>query len=310
MDRSDLTFRAVMKILRPWSLAANVVLYALGVGVAVYLGRPIDQVLYLVGQALIMLLMIAGLFLSAFFEAPATEELRRRLQKYSQESEPGEDQDLSWVIPRNSLLLVAISALTGGAALTVLLYARGVLNLTAFVFLGLGLALVFLYAVPPYRLSDTGYGELVAAIFLANLTPALAYVLQTGELHRLLPMLTFPLTALYIAMSLAISLQGYYKDLKSGHKTLMVQSGWQRGMVLHNIMILMAYFLVGLAAILGLPWSLTWPMLLTFPIGLFQFFQMWQISNGAPPRWRILRLTAAASFGLMAYLIVFALWVG
>jgi 1,4-dihydroxy-2-naphthoate octaprenyltransferase len=145
---------------------------------------------------------------------------------------------------------------------------------------------------------------------LVCITPALAYALQTGETHRLLILLTFPLTAMCIAMLLADELETYYADIKAGRKTLMVAVGWQRGMSLHNILILFSYLLVGLAAALKLPWSLTWPMLATLPVGLFQIWQMWQISNGQKPRWRLLRMTAYASFGIMAYLVAFTLWIG
>lgn len=61
---------------------------------------------------------------------------------------------------------------------------------------------------------------------------------------------------------------------------------------------------------LKLPWPLAWPMLATMPVGLFQIWQMWQINNGVKPSWRLLRMTAYASFGIMAYLVAFALWTG
>jgi len=57
---------------------------------------------------------------------------------------------------------------------------------------GVAFVLAFLFVVPPVKLNHLGYGELVTAILLCNLFPALAFLLQTGEMHRLLAMATFP----------------------------------------------------------------------------------------------------------------------
>jgi len=147
------------------------------------------------------------------------------------------------------------------------------------------------------------------AFFMANLIPALALLLQIGELHRLVAMCTFPLTMLYLAMSLALSLEGYASDLKYGRRTAMIRLGWQRGMVWHNILILAAYFFIGFDLFLGLPWSIAWPALLTLPLGIFQIWQMVQIAGGAKPRWRLLAFNAVATVGLTAYFLTFTLWI-
>ncbi|HZW04639.1 MAG TPA: prenyltransferase [Anaerolineaceae bacterium] len=308
MDRVEISYRQLAQIAHPWALLGGILLYALGVGIAVFLGRPIDGQVYLLGQGFVTALQLTSFFLVAYFQTEPDEiRLARRRRAAQAEGEPLPEEAF---VPRNLMLLIGISALTIAAALAVLLYAAGAFNPTVLVFVTLAFILAFFYAVPPVQLAESGYGDLTSAIFLANLTPTLGYVLQTGELHRLLAMLTFPLTALYLAMTLALSLQTYYRDLKSQHQTLMVRIGWQRGMTMHNLMILAAYFLIGLAAILGLPWSLTWPALLTIPLGMFQIYQIWQISQGAPPRWRLLRLTAVSTLGLMVYFIAYALWIG
>ena len=117
-------------------------------------------------------------------------------------------------------------------------------------------------------------------------------------------MLTFPLVAVPMALAFSAS---YYNDLKHNRRSLMVNTGWQRGVVMHNVMVLTAYFLLNLAMAMGLPWSLAWPAMLTMPVGLYQLRRCGR-SAGAKPRFD-LRLTAAASLGLMAYLMTFSLWV-
>lgn len=295
-------WREMLRLARPWLLAGTLLFYAIGAGIAHFLGTRIDLAVYILGQACVLLLALSSAYLSEYFAMLEYPVLKR--------GQNGANRAEEFLRLRNALVQAAAVALTVGAVLTVMLFARGAVNLTAILFLGTAFLLAFFYAVPPMRLASSGYGELVTALFLTGIIPALAYTLQTGETHRLLILLTFPLTAICIAMLLANDLETYYTDIKAGQKTLMVAVGWQRGMSLHNILVLFSYLLVGLAAVLKLPWPLTWPMLATLPVGLFQIWQMWQISNGLKPRWRLLRMTAYASFGIMAYLVAFALWTG
>ena len=103
---------------------------------------------------------------------------------------------------------------------------------------------------------------------------------------------------------------GIADDVKYERQTLMVRLGWQRGMTLHNIAILLTYVILGLAAVLGLPWPLTWPGLLTFPVGVFQIWQILQIGNGVRPNWRLTRITAISTLALAGYMLAYALWTG
>lgn len=295
-------WREMLRLARPWLLAGTLLFYAIGAGIAHFLGTRIDLAVYILGQACVLLLVLSSAYLSEYFAMLEYPVLKR--------GQNGANRAEEFLRLRNALVQAAAVALTVGAVLTVMLFARGAVNLPAILFLGIAFLLAFFYAVPPMRLARSGYGELVTALFLTGITPALAYALQTGETHRLLILLTFPLTAICIAMLLANDLETYYTDIKDGRKTLMVAVGWQRGMSLHNILVLFSYLLVGLAAVLKLPWPLAWPMLATMPVGLFQIWQMWQINNGVKPRWRLLRMTAYASFGIMAYLVAFALWTG
>jgi 1,4-dihydroxy-2-naphthoate octaprenyltransferase len=191
-----------------------------------------------------------------------------------------------------------------------LLIGQDALNFPGLVILGAAVLLAFFYGVPPFRLAYKGFGDLSESILIASLFPALGFILETGELHRLVPMLTFPLLALLLAMRLAQSLETYLPDQRLERRTMMIMLGWQRGMQIHNVLILSGYLLLAAAAAFGLAWSLTWPALLSLPVGLFQIVQMNQISGGAKPNWRLLRLTAAATFGLTVYLMLLAVGTG
>lgn len=286
------------------SLLIGAFLYSLGAGIVVFRGEFFNWTNFWLGLAMLLLLLLSSFYLNEYFTR--LQNPPRRGEK-SISDESGVDNA---ALKSNIFLLAAITTLTAGAMITVLLFSTGAFNLIIWLMLGISFLLAFIYAVPPFRLANTGYGELAMAVLLTNLFPALSYLLQTGEMSDLLGMLTFPLTVLYLAMVLALSLETYYSDLKAGRQNLMIRLGWQRGMALHNMLIVAAYLLVGVGAVAGMAWALTWPKLLTLPIGLFQAWQIWAISRGAKPRWNLLKLTAYATFGITLYLQVFTLWVG
>ena len=288
--------REIIRISHPWILLASILLYALGAGIAKYLGSLIRWDIYLAGQGAILMLLLGCYFLREFYRLPLV---------------PASDRTLpAPVLTRNHLLVVIATALTAGAVLTVLLFARGALNPPAFVFLGLAFLLSLAYAMPPLHLDNSGYGELILSILMANLVPAVAFFLQNGAYFRLLVLMTFPLTFLYLAAYLALHLERFADDLHFNRRTMLVRIGWQRGMSLHNILLLLGFLTLGSSALVGLPWPLTWPGLLGLVVGAFQVFQMLTIANGAKPRWGLLRITAAATFVLTVYFMTFALWTG
>ncbi len=287
---------------QPQALLVGVLFYALGGGIVHYLGQSINWTTYWLGQACVTMLQLSIFYLKAVYDLPIRENRR-------QGKPDGLGKDSGEVTySRATLLLLSSTTLTIGAVITVLLFANGTLNTSSLMMLGLAFLVSFFYAVPPFRLVYSGYGELALSFIMANIVPALAFLLQVGNLHRLLAMITFPITALYLAMLLALSLEGYASDEKYNRKTSMVRLGWQRGMNLHNLLVLSGFLLFGLAAFLGLPWLLTWPGLLGLPLGLFQIWQMSSIAAGAKPHWRLLSLNAVATVVLTAYLITFTLW--
>lgn len=323
--------RALARAAKPWTLLAGVLLYALGGGIARYLGNFIDWPVYFTGQAALTMLQLSASFLREYFDRatqPPFEQVARRdyLSRHrpptpppapasppsdpAPGAEPPEPEVVEILIPRVIFFQAAAATLTIGAVMTVLLVAEGRLAPATLLFLGLAVLLALAYAIPPLRLVYSGYGELAMAVLLANLFPSLAFLLQTGSLHRLLAMLTFPLALIYLAAELARELRGYFADTKANRQTMLVRLGWQRGMALHNALVAAAFIALSIAAIAGLPWRLTYPAFLALPIGIFQIWQMNRIAAGAPPTWRVLDYTALASVGMMAYFLALALWIG
>ncbi len=293
---------AFINLSQPQALLVGALFYALGGGIVNYLGQSINWTGYWLGQACVTMLQLSSFYLKAVYDLPLGEN--RPGEKPILPDKDGKEAAYS----RSALLMLSTTTLTIGAVITVLLFANRNLSTTALMMLGLAFLISFFYAVPPFRLVYSGYGELAVSFLMANIIPALGFLIQVGNFHRLLAMITFPITALYLAMLLALSLEGYASDEKYSRRTSMVRLGWQRGMNLHNLLILFGFLLFGLAAVLGLPWPLTWPGLLGLPLGLFQIWQMGSIATGAKPHWRLLSLNAVATVVLTAYLVTFTLW--
>lgn len=285
------------------NLPGGVLLYALGVGIARYLGFPIDWSLVLIGQAWITTFQLGSRFLGAYFLLPAKPRDPSRISIDSEngESHPG--------LRRELLLWVAFAAYGVTASLTLLLRQQPGISLPVLFVMGLAFVMAVLYAVPPFRLANNGYGELIQSITMSNLIPAIGFMLQAGDLHQLVMLSTFPLTMLYLAMSLALQLPQYAQAVRQAQRTILVRLGWEHGMVFHNVLILGSFLVAGLAMLFGLPPAVALPAFFVLPLGLFQIWYMTRIAAGIKPNWAVLRWTAVMTFGLYAYLVAFSFWV-
>jgi 1,4-dihydroxy-2-naphthoate octaprenyltransferase len=298
--------RLVVRLTRPLLLLGGALVYALGAGIARYLGAGVDWGVYLIGQAWVTTMQLATFLLVEYFHPPATlnQSAPRNLNRASKESEGK--------LSQRSILLAAFASLAVAASLTVMMIAQAKPGPPVILMMILGFLGGFLYSTPLARgattLEASGYGELVAAVLIGFLIPAFAFLLQAEELHRLLSMTTIPLVAMCLAMFIALETPSYAVDLKSGKCTLMVRTGWKAAMNLHNLLIFSTYLLVGLATLFGQPRFAALAALFSLPVGMLQFWQVWRIGQGARPNWTALRINAIATFGLMAYLLTYSYW--
>jgi 1,4-dihydroxy-2-naphthoate octaprenyltransferase len=295
--------RLFIKLSRPLFLLGGALVYALGVGIARYLGAPIDWGLYFLGQAYVTTMQLSAQLLNEYFDSPADQENSNRTPFSGGSGAVGEGK-----LSQEFVMWAALTSLTILASLTVVML--NVISISPLLVTIVGLAFVgsFFYSAPPIRLSNSGYGELTTSILVANLVPIFAFVLQTGELHRLLVMSTFPLTALHLAMMIVFEFPDYLNDIKFDKYTLLVRVGWERGIVLHNLLILAAFFLLGLAAMFGLPLAIVLPAFIALPVGLLQIWQMRRIGGGGKPNWTTMAFTAVVLFGSVTYLLAFTFW--
>jgi 1,4-dihydroxy-2-naphthoate polyprenyltransferase len=292
-----------IRLSRPHFLVGGALMYALGAGVSRYLGTPVNWNWFFLGHVWITLLQLSTHYLNEYFDAPADLNNRNRTPFSGGSGAIGPGKLL-----RSTALYAGIVCLAIVASTTVLLIRYVALTPATVLVMTLIFLGAFFYAVPPIRLESSGYGELTTSILVANLVPAFALLLQTGDLHRLLAMSTFPLTILHLAMLLALELPDYATDIKYEKNTLLVRIGWEVGVRMHNLLILVAYLVLGLAVLLGLPPAIALPAFLSLPLGILQIFQMNRIAAGAKPNWTTLTLAAVTLFSATAYLLAFSFW--
>lgn len=271
----------------------SVIGYAIGAGLVSYIGRVINPQIFWLGLIIVILFCLCTDTLSCFFN------LNEFTNKKSTPKFP---------LLRNSFLILSLSLLTIGAILSVLLYSTTELNFVLWVFLGLFFIILVLSVIPPFFLNKKGYGGFFNTISAVALAPSFACILQINELHRILFLITFPAFFLLLAYFLAQSLENYFEDIKNQNHTLMTILGWKIGMRIHNYFILLTYLLYGLGSLFGLSGILTLPAWFSLPIAGIQFWEMWRIGEGYKPRWKLLKLSSLGSISVLAYFLIFILW--
>jgi 1,4-dihydroxy-2-naphthoate octaprenyltransferase len=286
---------SLLRLSRPLNIILAALAYVLGAGIAQYLGVSQNVAVFWLG--------LGGIVLAQFSMGLLAEALR----PVEQPSENNEHR-AERVVLRNAALMVSVGALASAGIIAILLGQTGGLSPVVMLFLGFSLLVILAYAVPPLRLVDAGFGEFSLAVHIAMLAPALGFVLQQGEYHRLVAIISFPLTLLAMAYFLILDFPTFAIDEKFDRRTLLRSMGWQRAVPLHHGLILGAYTLLASALFFGLAWGLLWPSFLTFPFAILQIFWLRNISQGAKPVWNLLTINALAVFGLTAYLLTFAFW--
>lgn len=295
----------LLRLARLPFLVGGVLLYALGVGIARYLGHPLDWSVILLGQLWVTALQLSVHFLNDYFDHTGDVTNSQRTLFTGGSGVLGEGQGkLRPQIAR----LAATFTLTAVALATYALSQLGVINLAVVMVMVLTFLLAFFYSVPPIRLATSGYGELSTSIVLANLVPAIGYMLIAGETHRLLAMSTFPLTALTLASMLSLEFPDYANDMKVGKRTLFVRVGWETALKFHHVLALAGYLLLLASISAGLPWAIGLPALLTLPLAALQVWYINRIANGLKPNWTAVTLNGVAFTFACAYLLAYGFW--
>ncbi len=297
--------RLFAQLSRPLYVLCAVLLYLLGVAVDHYLNGIVNWGVFSLGLIWIIFILLGSQYLAEYFYPTSGES--DQTWKHTPFS-GGSGAVGAGKLSRQVVLWAGLTCLTITASMTAVLIQNVGNNQSVVFILGLIFIGEFIYAIPPLHLVSTGYGELSMSIIRVGLIPAMAFLIQGHDFHRVLIMVSFPLTLLYLGMLLALEFPDYASDLKQGKKPIVVRIGWQRAMVIHNSMIIGGFLILGIAFALGLPLAVAWPVVFVLPIGLYQIWMMNRIADGARPNWNLLLLVALSTFGLTAYVLAFAFW--
>lgn len=285
----------MLKLSRPIHLLFAALTYFLGASIADYLGETFRAGPFWLG--------LLGVLLAQLTMSLLPEVFRFDAEPLAEGETRSQRQTL-----RNNLLYISLGGLASLALIFYALFATDQLPPSSFLFLGLSLVILLAYSVPPFRLANRGFGELLLAIHLAYVIPSIAFILQSGDTHRFLA-LTIPLTFLAFAYFLVTNFQSFAQDQKYGRVTFLTRLGWERVVPLHHIFLVFAYIFFLAMLPFGLPLSVLWPAFLTLPFAVYQIVQLRNIALGLPPNWKILNATALAVFGLTAYFLALTFWI-
>ena len=281
---------------RPHFLLGGFALFGLGAAIARYLGNRVDVGMYVFGQALVTSGQLMTHYLNECYDGPTDSQNPRRTLFSGGSGAIGPGLLSSRTAQYAAIVCLACIAILASAALI-----RGEVPLIAWLLFILLLFGAFFYSAPPLRLASTGYGELTAALTVGGIVPSFAFVLQTGQLHRILFMSTAPLVALCFAMLIAFELPDYQTDARFGKDNLLVRIGWQNAMRLHDLAILFAILSYILAYFAGFPFRVSLGAAIVVPLALAQIWQMARLRAGFKPHWGTLTLAGLGLFGLAAY---------
>lgn len=285
----------IFRLSRPIYLLLAALSYVLGAGIARFLGKLQNPTVFWLGLVGISLAHLSMNLLVEVFR-PVNEPIVPNETLAERKS------------IRDSALYVSVAALAALAAIAFLLYRDGRLPPPALFFLGLSLLTIIVYAVPPVRLFDKGFGEFLVAIHICYLAPSIAFLLQFRDYHVLQTVVAVPLTLLAVAVFLALDFPSYAEDLRYERYTFLSRLGWERAVPLHHALLFLAYVLFAAAPILGYSLALLWPAFLTLPFAFLQAYSLRGIALGAKPIWTLLVTNAFALLGLTIYFLTVAFW--
>ncbi|MFN8382322.1 MAG: UbiA family prenyltransferase [Anaerolineales bacterium] len=285
----------ILRLSRPINLLLTALTYLLGASVPGYLGIVVQPGSFVIGLASVLLAQTAMALFGEVFR-PHNEPL-------VEGETPAQKETL-----RNNMLYISVGLLATCGLIIFIIYLNQNLTLSTFYFLLSSILFVIMYAIPPIRLVDRGFGELILAAHIAYVAPTIGFLLQAGENHRLLFVLATPLIALGLAYFLVLNFVTFQADQKYQRGTLLRRLTWEHAVPLHHSLVAFAYVMYALAPMLGFSFNLIWPAFLTLPFALFQIIQLRAIANGNSPNWRLLTSTALAVFGLTTYFLTLTFW--
>ena len=295
--RQQIIIRDILVYLNPFFLLSGILSYLLGSMINGFLGNPLKIDLFLIGLALILTVILSAALIRSYVNFTKKQTSRKAL---------GNNKEAN----ARMFLLAGLGILLMFVALWIMLLQQThKLTSAGWILTAVLVILALVKCLPKMEAVLLPYQCILNGFLIAAIIPGFSLALQSGELHRLLVMVSLPLMVLYIAVDIALAFPLYAEDIRQKRESILILLGWPRGLFLHNFLILLGFLSIGVSSMIGLPWPIAWPVLLILPIGVFQIWQLYLISRGGKPNWLLLRWTAYALFVTTLYMMIFAFWI-
>lgn len=294
-----------LRLGRPLHLAGGFVFNGLGISVAVYMGLSVDWTAALLCQVIITATQLMTHYSNDYFDqdADAATQTPTRWSSGSRVLPDG------LMAPRAALVAALVCGAVAMSATAGLLLTGTTTGLTGVLFV-LSILLAWSYSSPPLWLNRRGLGELTGSLLVPGLTTLLGYMVQAGQFD-VLPVLTaVPLMFFQLAMLISVNFPDVAGDAQVDKRTLVVVIGPREGARLFLTALVLAYGVLPVLVMAGLPLRVALAVLLTLPIALWQ---AWRIRRGAATDpslwdglafWSIGLLMSAALLETAAYLLL------
>ncbi|MBI9035078.1 MAG: prenyltransferase [Bacteroidales bacterium] len=296
--------RFVINQFNHMELIISVFTYFLGSGLAFYLGRDINWGLFILGLSWVFLLLGTVYLPKYYFDFNEPWAVKAQMKVPLRFSKVEKNEFL------RLLLLATLSLITVLVVITFLIVLQSQAKWMSVLLTSTAILLGLIYAIPPLRIVYSGFGELIEALVICGFVPFFAFQIQVGTFHQLVPFFSFAIVLLFLCMKIIQNLKRYATDLKYERKSMVTQMGWERGMQLHNGLLILAIIVLTSGVLLKLSWKLSISGLLLVPFGAIQIWQMFQIASGQKPKWLQLSFLSFAILILALYQISFVLWIG
>lgn len=300
---------AWFKLGRYLFLGGGFVLYNLGVAVAFYQGITVDWATYGLGQLIVTSTQLMVHYSNDYFDFEA-DSLNQTFTPWSGGSRILPNQ----MLPRPVALITAlILALIAVAGIFILIW-RFDTTPGAVIVLIIALALSWAYSAPPWRLHSRSLGELTASLVVAVLTPLAGYYLQAKTLSALILLSTLPLFFMQLNMLISVHMPDATSDRLAGKQTLVVRMGEQRTSNFYLLNLLLAYGVMPILYLFGLPGLPAAAVMISLPLGLYLGRRMWLRHWALPENfasiafWSIGLLMVTAFAELVAFYIDALYW--
>jgi 1,4-dihydroxy-2-naphthoate octaprenyltransferase len=146
------------------------------------------------------------------------------------------------------------------------------------------------WAMPPFKLSYRGLGEVIQGIVVGPLMAAQAWVVATGHLDARAFLVGVPFGLLEFAMGLAHNILDRESDALVGKNTLVVRVGEHRAAILHALAVfagLASMFVFAFGAIL--PRGAALVAVMALPGAVFVCRLVWKATDDGPARTELAR---------------------